>query len=114
MMLRFFSLFFLISLLQGCAYLHSLSSDLPQKIDQWVAEQEYGKALETLSHVPRTHKNFSLLQKKRHAILLQAKDFELNQHLAAQVKEKQGHTAKTEQYRQVSLQREGGQVIFYI
>ena len=30
------------------------------------------------------------------------------------VKEKQGHAAQAEKYRQVPVQREGGQIIFYI
>lgn len=96
MMVRYCTLFTLILLLQGCAYLHSLNSELPQQIDEWVAANEYGKALDTLSYVSKTHKQYALLQKKKHSILLKAKEYEHNQHLSAQNMEHNGEWYKAE------------------
>ena len=112
-MLRITLLLFLSTLLHGCAYLHSLSSDLPQKIDGWVAAHEYGQALDTLSHVSKTHKQYALLKNKKRTVLIKAKDFEHSQHLAAQKQEnnKQWHKADNiytyalEKYPQSSLLR---------
>lgn len=87
-MFRFSVITFLVLFLHGCAFIHSMSSDLPQQIDQWVAVEEYGKALETLEYVPKSHKDYALLMNKKRRILLQAKEFENKNHARAQAAEK--------------------------
>lgn len=95
-MYRISALILLSLFLHGCAYLHSLNSELPQQIDEWASAHEYGKALETLSYVSKNHKQYSLLQKKKHNIMLQAKEFEHDQHLAARKMEQQGKWYKAD------------------
>ena len=75
-MLRFFFLSLLVLLLHGCAYLHSLDADLPQKLDAWIAEQRYGLALQTLNYVEPGDKQYKLLMRKKKRILRLAKEFE--------------------------------------
>ncbi len=66
----------LTSHLSGCAYVHSFRSDLPSQIDTWVEQQEYGKALDTLSYIEPSHKQYALLQEKRENIEQLALRFE--------------------------------------
>ncbi|MEJ2141133.1 MAG: hypothetical protein P8Y24_02055 [Gammaproteobacteria bacterium] len=95
-MYRVSALIFLSLFLHGCAYLQSLNSELPQQIDEWAAAHEYGKALNTLSYVSKNHKHYASLQKKKHKIMLQAKEFEHDQHLAARKMEQQGKWRKAD------------------
>lgn len=95
-MFRITTLILLLLFLQGCAYLNSLSSDLPQQIDEWAAAQEYGKALDTLSYVSKKHKQYALLKRQKRKIVLKAKEFELDQHLAAQSQEQKGQWHKAD------------------
>lgn len=60
----------------GCAFLQSLDSNLPEKIDQWAKQEEYGKALATLEHVRPGNQNYALLMKKKQIIERQARAFE--------------------------------------
>lgn len=75
MLRRLLPLFLLLSL-NGCAYLASVSSDLDARLDRWVAQQEYGKALAALRHIKPTHANYALLMKKRDAILIKSEQYE--------------------------------------
>lgn len=95
-MLRISIFIFLSLFLHGCAYLQSMSSDLPEQIDKWAAAHEYGKALDTLSHVSKDHKYYSLLKRKKKHLLIQVKEFEHDQHLAAQKQENKGNWHKAE------------------
>ena len=95
-MFRICALIFLSLLLHGCAYLHSFNAELPQQVDEWAAAHEYGKALDTLSYVSKTHKQYALLQKKKHKIMLQAREFEQDQHLAAKKMEQRGKWHKAD------------------
>lgn len=51
----------------GCAYLSSFSSELPEKIDTLIQQQEYGEALAMLEYVRPSHADYTQLmqQKKR-------------------------------------------------
>jgi len=65
--------FFLVSLilfqllLGGCAYISSYSTDLPDKIDTLIQQQEYGEALQLLEYARPSHADYKRLmqQKKR-------------------------------------------------
>lgn len=87
-MFRFLTLILLILSLHGCAFIHAFDSELPQQIDQWVADNEYAKALDTLDYVSKSHKQYSLLMNKKHRILLQAKEYENHSYALAQQAEK--------------------------
>jgi hypothetical protein len=65
--LRILVVSFLVLSLNGCAFLNSLDSNLPAKIDQLTEQQEYGLALDTLEYIKPSNDNYKLLmQKKRH------------------------------------------------
>ena len=65
-----------IFLLSGCAYLNSFNSDLDKQVDSWMAQQEYGKVLDTLRYVRPANPKYQLLRKKRQQALAEAKRFE--------------------------------------
>ncbi len=67
--LRLLVVFSLTLSFSGCAYLHSFDSNLPEKIDQWIEEEQYGKALNTLEHVREDNRNYGLLMKQKARIL---------------------------------------------
>ncbi|MDZ7662380.1 hypothetical protein [Thiohalophilus sp.] len=67
--LRVVSVIALSLLLSNCAYLHSFDANLPEKIDQWVEEEKYQKALNTLEHVKPDNDNYALLMRKKEQIL---------------------------------------------
>ena len=68
MKIRFFLLFLSISL-SGCSLIYSHSDNLPQRIDQWIAEKKYSVALNTIDYVKPAHQNYRLIQKKKKRIL---------------------------------------------
>ena len=68
MKIRFFLLFLSISL-SGCSLIYSHSDNLPQRIDQWMAEKKYSVALNTIDYVKPAHQNYRLIQKKKKRIL---------------------------------------------
>ncbi|MFO8023894.1 hypothetical protein [Thiohalophilus sp.] len=67
--LRILVIFSLSLSFTGCAYLHSFDSNLPEKIDQWIEEEQYGKAMDTLEHVREDNRNYALLMKQKARIL---------------------------------------------
>jgi len=87
-MFRFLIITLSVLFLHGCAFIQARDSNLPQQIDQWVAADEYAKALNTLKYVAKSHKHYALLMNKKRRILLQAKEFENNSHAMAQTAEK--------------------------
>ena len=51
----------------GCAYLSSFSSELPEKIDTLIQQQEFGEALAMLEYVRPSHADYKhLMQQKKH------------------------------------------------
>jgi len=74
--LRIVSVMALSLLLSNCAYLHSFDANLPEKVDQWIEEQNYQKALNTLEHVKPGNDNYALLMQKKKQILRLADNLE--------------------------------------
>jgi len=67
---RFFLFLLFLSIsLGGCSLIHSYSDNLPQRIDQWIAEKKYNIALNTIDYVKPTHKNYHLIRQKKKRIL---------------------------------------------
>lgn len=51
----------------GCAYLSSYSTELPEKIETLIEQQEYGEALAMLEYVRPSHADYNqLMQQKKH------------------------------------------------
>ena len=67
MKLSFFTILLALSL-SGCALLYSYSDNLPQRVDQWTSDNKYSLALNSISYIKPTHKNYRLLQKKKKTI----------------------------------------------
>jgi len=67
---------FLLLSLPGCAYLHSLDTDLPRQIDSWIKADEYGKALDTLYYIQSEHKDYAVLMQKKEFVQKCAVEFE--------------------------------------
>lgn len=63
-------------LLTGCAYLDAMREDLDARLEQWVAEEEYGRALDTLRYVDRKHPRYATLVRQRQRIQKLARKFE--------------------------------------
>ncbi|MEW6646608.1 MAG: tetratricopeptide repeat protein [Pseudomonadota bacterium] len=74
-MRRLLLIFMLPMLLHGCAYLASVSGDVDHQIEQWVQQQEYGKALSALSYIKPQHPDYARLMKKRDAVVRQAEQY---------------------------------------
>lgn len=69
--------FFMVSTLSGCStYIASKQDDLLTQIDVWSAENEYGKAFETLGYVKKTHPQYADLQKRKKSLQAEANDYE--------------------------------------
>ncbi|MDH5180088.1 MAG: hypothetical protein OEZ39_04295 [Gammaproteobacteria bacterium] len=62
---KLFCLAIALSASSGCAYLHSLGGNLPAQIDEWIAQEEYGKALYTLAYVDKNHADYSQLMRQK-------------------------------------------------
>lgn len=92
---RLAKLFTFTVLLSGCAYLHSLDENLPHQIDSWMANQEYGKALDTLYYIQPDNPNYKVLMKQKEEIIKLAVRFEENilQEGKKYLKEKDWHHA---------------------
>jgi tetratricopeptide (TPR) repeat protein len=56
--------------------MHSFDRDLDSKIQQWMREQEYSKALDALSHVRPNHKQYQQLIKRKSEVQRAADRFE--------------------------------------
>ncbi|TDY01551.1 hypothetical protein [Thiohalophilus thiocyanatoxydans] len=73
---RFFLIVALSLSLGNCAYLHSFDANLAEKIDQWIEEEKYHKALKTLEHVKDNKADYALLMQKREQIIKLAEKLE--------------------------------------
>ena len=73
---RLLLLFLLALTFSGCAYIRSFDDDLPARVDQWIEQQEYGRALATLEYVKPDNRNYQLLMRKKQRILVLANSFE--------------------------------------
>jgi hypothetical protein len=63
----------LVLFTSGCALLYTFDDQLEQRIDTWIQQQEYGKALATLEYVRPTHAKYDRLLKKKQQILTLSK-----------------------------------------
>ena len=93
---RVFLATFLLVQIAGCAFLHSFDSDLDTQIDEWLAQHEYTKVLDTLKYIRPSHPKYQLLQKKRQQAIDEAKRFEQQQISKANdyIKEEKWHQAE--------------------
>ena len=66
----------LLAQLGGCAYVSTLAGDFDQRIDHWVAEREYGKALNAIDWVRPDDPRYRELQAKRAMIEKLARAYE--------------------------------------
>lgn len=64
---------------QGCGVFPSLDRNLDQKVDTWVGEHEYAKALNTLAKIPKSHPDYDRLKARRLEIEKSAHKYELQQ-----------------------------------
>ena len=67
MKLPFFTILLALSL-SGCSLIYSYSDNLPQRVDQWIIDNKYNTALNTIHYIKPTHKNYRSLQKKKKII----------------------------------------------
>ena len=63
----FFAIVLALSL-SGCSLIYSYSDNLPQRVDQWIIDNKYNVALNTISYIKPSHKNYRILQKKKKII----------------------------------------------
>jgi hypothetical protein len=81
---------FSFAIFNGCAYMYTFDKDLDSKIQEWVKEHEYTKALDVLSHIKKGHSQYTLLQKRKQEVEQAAARFEkvklreIDAHIAAQ------------------------------
>ena len=66
----------LLVILSGCLSISSVGTDLEGRIDRWVEEQEYGKALVAIDSVDKENPRYKHIQKKRIRISGLAKEYE--------------------------------------
>lgn len=62
--------------LSGCAYFQALGPDVPQKIDQLIADEQYGKALDILSYNNPNKSNYNELLDQQKRVLILAEQLE--------------------------------------
>lgn len=62
--------------LTGCTLLQVNTDELDSRLDQWVAEQEYGQALSTLARIPPTDPTYSHFSERRKHIEELAQEYE--------------------------------------
>ena len=60
----FFTILLALSL-SGCSLIYSYSDNLPQRVDQWIIDNKYNVALNTISYIKPSHKSYRILQKKK-------------------------------------------------
>ncbi len=66
----------LLVILSGCLSTSGVGTDLEGRIDRWVGEQEYGKALVAIDSVDKENPRYKHIQKKRISISGLAKEYE--------------------------------------
>lgn len=83
-----FSFYLLVILLalgnSGCALLYSFDDNLNEKIDNWLKDEEYGKASDALTYIRESHPQYAQLQNKKAIVEKRAKLYEQQQLAAIQ------------------------------
>jgi len=95
----------LILSLQGCAYLASFGSHLPDTIEQQIAAGEYGKALATLKWVKPDHPDYARLMQLQAEARRQARALEKRTLREATKREKQGEWYRAQKTYEQALER---------
>jgi hypothetical protein len=65
-----------MSLLGGCAYIHSLDENLPQQVKVWMDNKEYAKVIDTLAYIRPGHPQYKQLSSIRQIALEKAQEYE--------------------------------------
>ena len=71
--------FFLILLslsFSGCTLLYSYDDNLPQRLDQWITENKYNTALNTIDYIKPTHKDYIRIQEKKKLLIKKMNNYE--------------------------------------
>ena len=74
--LRYLIILCCILLLSACAGMTGQRSNPNEAVEQFLAEQQYSRAMEVIASVDHQHPEYQSLQKKRKLILAQIKEFE--------------------------------------
>lgn len=104
---------FCLLIQSGCAVLN-VSGDVPslEQINQWVANDEYGRALSALEHIPHNTPRFAAYVNKRTQILVKAAKYERQIQLTAKKDiEKQDWTAALAIYDEALLKYPGSEML---
>ena len=62
-------LFLIIITLNGCSLIYSHDSNIAQRVQQWMDEENYITAIETINRIPATHPQYHKLQINKREIL---------------------------------------------
>lgn len=68
-MKRYITLLLIIIHLNGCSLIYSYDSNLAQRVQQWMSEENYITALDTINRIPPAHPQYHNLQINKHEIL---------------------------------------------
>lgn len=60
----------------GCSLIYSYSDNLPQRLNQWMSEKKYNTALNTISHIKPTHKDYRVIQQTKKLIIKKMASYE--------------------------------------
>lgn len=65
----YITLLVIIITLNGCSLIYSYDSNLVQRVQQWMNEEKYITAIETINRIPATHPHYHELQINKREIL---------------------------------------------
>lgn len=71
-----FTLLVTLLLFSGCAFIHSLDENLPQQVDDWMQNKEYGKVIDTLAYISADHPHYKRLAPLREIAVQKALEYE--------------------------------------
>ena len=60
----------------GCSLIYSYSDNLPHRLNQWMAEKKYNTALNTISYIKPTHKDYRVIQQTKKLIIKKMASYE--------------------------------------
>ena len=60
----------------GCTLIYSYSDDLPHRINQWIADEKFNTALNTISYIKPTHKDYRVIQRKKGIVIKKMASYE--------------------------------------
>ena len=76
--IRHLIIIFCAFLLPACAGINSHWNNPNEAVEQFLAEQQYSRAMEVIASVDHEHPDYEALQKQRKLILAEIRDFEIN------------------------------------